>query len=1358
MSVEAFTVDGKVTLNTEDFDSAISNLVRKLDELKDGLSNLGIHTTNFTNELSVADKQFNDIKGSVTGVETEVKNMVNNISEATNNTNTLNSELNVARESVSALTNETSTLNYNFSQFTSSIPKAVEQVQVLNNEFNAMRYYVDMAKAEETALLQIEQKRIDALTKLQSDESKRIQHLHNIIDYLHMEEQQMEANASIQRDIILRLEREEQKRQEIMQKTLNMAKRELSYLEQQHQAELKIYDDIVKRYEAQGRFVTGIQEELGLLAERNATEEQELIHLDNQLMLQKSINTLVAQGGAENIKSAETLMKQLDTDTNIYHILEKEIMAEKEKLALLEEQDAVLKKQTADREKQLATSRKGNDLDKMSYLPRRIGSMALTMWGFNEIMDIYDKAMQNINAYGSQKTYADLMRNDSRYLTQTKQDVNDINTGVKELNKSINESYKGSKSLQQMYQKVDMQSVGANAMDTAFKYGVQAENLDELAEVMAIYGSEFVRQGRSQEDSILAVNDALDGEIRRLKEVGIDREDLEAKGWKEGDTMSMINALREIAEERGYDVVAQKVTNLSDAITVLEIRIAQDLVGAFKVLEPFLTEVANDFIFLIGKLEEAWIGISNIGKGLKGILDDTFGKDNVNNFGSGLLNVSAWVVTLGISFAVLYKIVKSIVVPLKDLLKIGKDAESIGGAVAKDTGGIGKTMNNGGFRENFSSEWGKLGKNLGKMARVFVELAVAMAMAFALIEEGILLISAVGYTYESLKPQFNQGIEFIKEFGLWFALLGGAMIGLSYALDKIPQGTEKAITKGAKRLAYGMAIAMGLIAEAIGLLILPMTAIALLGGTASFLGTNLDKGLEVISWIGNALHQIDLPMALFIGGFLAVSLLLGLVQPLTIGLAVGIASALLLVTEAIVMLIPPLGAIALLGGTASMLGEDNIKQGAETIAMIGRVLSVLADAMVDLVVVDLGVFADRVLNFATQLVNGGKDAMTTLTEDILPSLRDFIKDFNAMDFSVTIDSAKVQAVTTMAEQIPPMFRAVQKLTSSLGGGGFSVSLLGGLVELKSDSGLGSKLDALYEDIRAVMDFARKLGGLSTANGGANSTAITQTANAIAQLKVKLNLFITTISSASSRVQSASQRLGSALTTGFKTGSASFNSTVVSVLAKGISEVQSKYATFNNGGKALGQKLVDGFKNHKPTLKSIVAKELQYALQELDSKKDDFYTKGQALGKQLSDGFESSGGLNVGSPANIARTIAKEMEYSMLALDNGKQLMYKGGQALGQALTNGYQNYGNLMTDVGVLASKGVSNEQLQANAKNIQLNGNQKGKTPQLTQTNINIDMSNSTVIGVQDLDNKIRQAVEKAIVSINSPNGAIGY
>ena len=304
-------------------------------------------------------------------------------------------------------------------------------------------------------------------------------------------------------------------------------------------------------------------------------------------------------------------------------------------------------------------------------------------------------------------------------------------------------------------------------------------------------------------------------------------------------------------------------------------------------------------------------------------------------------------------------------------------------------------------------------------------------------------------------------------------------------------------------------------------------------------------------------------------------------------------------------------------------------------------------------------------------------------------------------------------------------------------------------------GLKGKLDQLYNDIKNVMDFANKLGGLGT-GGNANTTAIQQTSNAITQLKTKLDLFITTISGASVKVQTASTKLGNALPNGFKTGSGSFGSAVVSVLAKGVRTIQARYATFNNGGKTLGQKMIDGFKNHKPSLKTVTSKEIDYALDELDDSKDDFYSKGKALGEELTRGYQD--GADIHSPGLIARTTARELRYTMDALDTGKKMMYQGGVALGQALTNGYNSYGNLRTDVGVLASKGVSNEQLQANVKSVQGNGKGNQQTPQLTQTNINIDMSNSTVIGVQDLDNKIRQAVEKAIVSINSPNGAIGY
>ena len=1333
MSVEAFTVDGKVTIDTTPFESGIAKVTSQLSELSGSMKSMmemGGGNWNFNGALNGLKTLKDDIaviKEDIATMNTEFAN-TQGITALKTEIASLRREIDAIKQKVNETTTQTvqrvREVKTEISAITSGTEPLVQLWTAMNGQ---MAEHYDILSYQESEIGQINAQWRETQTSINRTK-QLMKQVYNETEGWTTELSRVELQA---KQIELYFRRE----QDILKQSLNYLEQEATLLESQ-----KALEDA--KLVAEENLNKAIAERVAFYNETLLEEEKEMEMAYRIMGIQEELNGLI---GIE----AEEVLKIADSEKLVLETIGQQVAMEEERLALMSEITAMQNAQITKVPTATGKGAKGmmgNDLDKMGYLPRRIGSMALTMWGFNEIMDIYDKAMQNMNAYGSQKTYADLMRNDSRYLTQTKQDVNDINTGVKELNKSLNETYKGGKS--------------SNALETASKYKVQQESLGDLTEVMAIYGSEFVKQGRSQEDSILAVNDALDGEIRRLKEVGIDREDLEAHGWKEGDTMSMITALREIAEERGYDVVAQKVTNLSDAITVLEIRIAQDLVGAFKVLEPFLTEVANDFIFLIGKLEEAWVGISNIGKGLKGILDDTFGKDNVNNFGSGLLNVSAWVVTLGISFAVLYKIVKSIVAPLKDLLKIGKEAEGIGGAVAKDTGGIGKTMNTGGFKENFKSEWGKLGKNLGKMARVFVEFAVAMAMAWALIEEAILLISAIGYTYESLKPQFNSGIEFIKEFGVWFALLGGAMLGLSYALNRWGDGVMKGVGKGAKALAKGIAISMLLVSEAIVMLIPPMLMIALLGGTASFLGTNLDKGLEVISWIGNALHQIDLPMALFIGGFLAISLLLGLVQPLTLALAVGIASALLLVTEAIVMLIPPLTAIALLGGTASMLGEDKINQGAETIKMIGNVLQVLAQAIPYLLVVDLTIFGVQLVEWGNRLLSGGKDGLTTLVQDILPTIQTFISDFNGLDFSETLDTTKITTIITVATQLPPLFTAIQKLNNAMGTSdalGNIGGALGGTISGAVGMGLKSKLDQLYNDVKDVMDFATKLGGLSTGNGG-KTTAIQQTANAIAQLKVKLNLLITTISSASSRVQSASQRLGSAITTGFKTGTASFNSTVVSTLAKGIHEVQSRYATWLSGGRTSAQKLADGFKTIGGKLKSSVRAEMGYALSELDNYKDDFYNKGAMLGQSLVDGFKSKKALDQNSPAKITKSIREELGYSMEALNTGKQMMYQGGVALGQALTNGYNSYGNLRTDVGVLAQKGVNSEQLQANAKNIQLNGNQKGKTPQLTQTNINIDMSNSTVIGVQDLDNKIRQAVEKAIVSINSPNGAIGY
>lgn len=1322
MSVEAFTVDGKVTIDTTPFESGIAKVTSQLSELSGSMKSMmemGGGNWNFNGALNGLKTLKDDlavIKEDIATMNTEFAN-TQGINALKTEIASLRSEIDAIKQKVNETTTQTvqrvREVKTEISAITSGTEPLVQLWSAMNGQ---MAEHYDILSYQESEIGQINAQWRETQTSINRTK-QLMKQVYNETEGWTTELSRVELQA---KQIELYFRRE----QDILKQSLNYLEQEATLLESQ-----KALEDA--KLVAEENLNKAIAERVTFYNETLLEEEKEMEMAYRIMGIQEELNGLI---GIE----AEEVLKIADSEKLVLSTIEEQVAMEEERLALMSEITAMQNAQITKVPTATGKGAKGmmgNQLDSMGYLPRRIGSMALTMWGFNELMDVYGQTMSHINAE-SQKDYF------AKRLNMSAKELNGYN---KEL-----------ANYQKQYQKLDMTVVGANALETATKYKVQQQSLGDLTEVMAIYGSEFVKQGRTQEDSILAVNDALDGELRRLKEVGIGKEELKATGlWSgdESDKEGMLKALLQIAQERGYDKTAKDITNLSDAISSLEVKLSIDLARAFGIVEPLLRDVIKDFITMLETAE--WLG-GEIGK-LADQVAKFLGLKDANGKGTAVGNFLeqwlAWAITLGISLYGAYKI-------LKPLLGMFGKLKDVGGSLGEETGDIGKTMNTGGFKENFKSEWGKLGKNLGKMARVFVELAVAMAMAFALIEEGILLISAVGYTYESLKPQFNQGIEFIKEFGLWFALLGGAMLGLSYAIGQIPQGVEKAITKGATRLAYGMAIAIGLIAEAIVLLIAPMTAIALLGGTASFLGTNLDKGLEVISWIGNALHQIDLPVALFIGGFLAISLLLGLVQPLTLALAVGIASALLLVTEAIVMLIPPLGAIALLGGTASMLGEDKIQQGAETIKLIGNVLQVLAQAIPYLLVVDLSIFGVQLVEWGNRLLSGGKDGLTTLVQDILPTIQTFISDFNGLDFSETLDTAKITAITTVATQLPPLFTAIQKLNNAMGTSdalGNIGGALGGSISGAIGMGLKSKLDQLYNDVKDVMDFANKLGGLGT-GGNANTTAIQQTANAITQLKTKLNLFITTISGASARVQSASTRLGNALPTGFKTGSASFGSAVVSVLAKGVSEIQSRYATFNNGGKTLGRKMVDGFKNHKPTLKTIVVKEMDYALQELDNRKDDFYRKGQALGKQLSDGFKSSGGLNVGSPANIARTIAKEMEYSMLALDTGKQLMYKGGQALGQALTNGYNSYGNLRTDVGVLASKGVNSEQLQANAKNIQLNGNQKGKTPQLTQTNINIDMSNSTVIGVQDLDNKIRQAVEKAIVSINSPNGAIGY
>lgn len=1342
--VDVFEIRGKVDLNLEPFTSKIKTANEELAKLGNGLNLNFVNEDNFLGKMDI----FKEKMAQVGEQAEKITTAFNKIEGF----DTLLEKLTLIEEKMVGINEQTDTMN----------TKTKEVAQTIFNWSEALstesQYFQNVLATLEQIEIK-EQERVNALGTIGSQVVEEGSQIKSNLTYYEEQLQVSKQFEVVGKDLI----RGYVEQGQMLDRLIEKGQRRIQQLEREMQEAKRIGSAYLEISREQNRQLTYEQEALMVEKEFATVIKDEMVLKENlikltepSLALEKEILALmgdkVAMTGeeiAEETKKINALRQELD--------LAKEIaMVEKEEIGLIAEETAEIERLNAQR----LNGAKGNKLDKFGYLPSRISSMAITMLGYQEIMDVWEKTTANVNAKTQFNSYADLLKTDNRYLKQTKQSTADVTKGINSLNQALTGTYKNGKSLQQMYSKVDMRQVGANALDTAFKYGVQAENLDELTEVMAIYSSEFVRQGRSQEDSILAVNDALDGEFRRLKEVNIGKEELEAHGYEEGNTLSLIRAMREIAEERGYDVTAQKITTLSEAINQAELELAFLLSDLFELVEPSL-------IYALGKIVDLfrWLGsgVKQLKDYLKGLPQPV--KDFLKAFGGNAMLglVGLWIgkkIWSAVSNMSLFGGAWS-----KLMEKLGrtkgmdKATESMG-KMGQTTGG---TVSNTSAKDGLKN-WGKnLAKNLGKMAEVFIEIAVAIAMAWALLKEAMIVIADLGREWESNKEDIESGMEFIKSYGIWILAITGVLaIGLQY-IDKLPVADLKTQGKGALKIGVGLALAMGLVSEAILLLIAPLKAIEFLGWMANTLNQNdINKGISVIHMYADALHFIanDGSIQLFILGLGIASVVLGAsADTVAIPLAIGIATALGLVAEAILLLILPLGAIALLGVSANALNEEDINKGAETIKLIGRVLKVLSDAMVDLFVVDLATLGIMLTEKASQLLTG-KTGLQALTTDIIPNLVDFVSDFNGLNMGDPVDQTKVQAITQMATDIPPLFNAIQKVNNALGTSdavGNIFGALGGSISGAMGMGLKGKLTQLYNDIKDVMDFANDLSGLGTGSN-ANTTAIQQTATAITQLKAKLNLFIATINGASAKVQSASQKMGNALPNGFKSGSSTFASTVVSVLAKGVSEIQSRYATFNNGGKTLGSKLVSGYNSHSPKLKTSVANEIKYALNELDGKEQSFYNKGAKLGKALSDGFESEKGLNVGSPANIARTIAKEMEYSILALDNGKQLMYRGGQALGQALTNGYNSYGNIKTDVGILASKGVNNEQLQASVKSVQGNSKGNGEVSKSFNPTINIDMSNSTVIGINDLNSRINDAVERAIIKMNSPNGAIGY
>lgn len=142
--------------------------------------------------------------------------------------------------------------------------------------------------------------------------------------------------------------------------------------------------------------------------------------------------------------------------------------------------------------------------------------------------------------------------------------------------------------MQGQFLKVNMDQVGATALDIVNKNHLAVSSINEVVQTTAVMSSAFVREGRTETDAILAVSDAIDGQFRRLQEIGIQREDIMKQGWNGDlqDTDGLLKALNKTMEDMGFTTTAGDITNLDDAWQYLNVTLSKAGASIIDIVTP----------------------------------------------------------------------------------------------------------------------------------------------------------------------------------------------------------------------------------------------------------------------------------------------------------------------------------------------------------------------------------------------------------------------------------------------------------------------------------------------------------------------------------------------------------------------------------------------------------------------------------------------------------------------------------------------------------------------------------------------------------------------------------------------------
>lgn len=153
--------------------------------------------------------------------------------------------------------------------------------------------------------------------------------------------------------------------------------------------------------------------------------------------------------------------------------------------------------------------------------------------------------------------------------------------------------------------KVSKYTVGSTIAQVGKLNNLSLEQMKAMIPLTGDMVNMMQLNGRTAEDTMLAINDAFDGQFKRLQEIGVQgKEQLKTFGY-DGSADSLIKALTAISNQKGWGDLSKNVTTTSDAFQILGNALDRIIVPAINLLTPAIVYVSVAIGNFLGYLNDA---------------------------------------------------------------------------------------------------------------------------------------------------------------------------------------------------------------------------------------------------------------------------------------------------------------------------------------------------------------------------------------------------------------------------------------------------------------------------------------------------------------------------------------------------------------------------------------------------------------------------------------------------------------------------------------------------------------------------------------------------------------------------------